>query len=403
MGSACGRSPGSSGVESDRASTPVSRGRARVQAGDDGPVVRAGSDEDGRAGRDLEALDLREPGNGLIDGRDLAGRRDPQERVAPVGALDREDPAVVRERVRRAAEDPGGVAELRLHRRQVARGAVEAVGAIEGVQVPPAGLVRDVVQDAVGAPGGLHDRDPGAAGDGPGGAERAVGEHLGDAEAGRVPGHARQVPLEPGEARAVGRRARRGDEVRARHDHPAGAIGAVEGDRDELVDDEVRAVGLVRVVGLAHRVEAVARGVEAHVREPAAVRRRQGDRLGEAAGVEPPQPAVLGGRGDDPATVDGIRAAAVLVDPVADGERGGRQLVRRAVGRVAQQRPPAALGRPRLEPVDVVAVEPRLGQRDRRRRHELDVDRGAPAPEGRRLDRSPIVVAMAPRVVHARS
>ena len=116
MGSACGSTPGSSGVASDRASTPVGRPVDGVQAGDHGAVVRAGADQHRRPVRDLEPLDLAER---RVHGFDGTVRRDPHERVAAVGAGHGQDPAVVGERVRRAAEDPGGVAELRLHRRQV--------------------------------------------------------------------------------------------------------------------------------------------------------------------------------------------------------------------------------------------------------------------------------------------
>ena len=295
-----------------------------------------------------------------------------------------------------------------VHRRDVPRRPIEPAGSVQREQVPPARLVGHEVQRAVRTPGRLHDRAARAAGDRPRSPEGAVLAHLGDLEPRRVPGHVRLVPLEPRERAAVRRRPRRGIEVGAAHEHPSRAVGAVECDRHQLVDHEVRAVGLGGVVGLAHRVEAIATGIESHVGESPRVRRRQRDRIGGAVRVESPQAPVLGRGHDDPPAIDHVGAAAVLVDAIADRERVGRDLAGRAVGRVAEQRAAAALCGAGLEPVDVVAVEPRLAERDRGPGDELDVDGRWPAAVRRGRGRVRVVPVMAvvvgamPFVVHAR-
>ena len=94
--------------------------------------------------------------------------------------------------------------------------------------------------------------------------------------------------------------------------------------------------------------------------------------------VDAVQAAVGEVREDDEAIVDRVGAAAVLVDPGADVDRRGRQVGGGAVGRRADEDPPPAFGRPRLEPVGVVAVEPRLGQADDVADEVVDADRRRP-------------------------
>ena len=339
---------------------PGRLGRRRVHAQDDASVVGAGHDRHAVVAGHAQPLELRER---RLERRDGPIRLDAQETVGAVAARDGQDGAVGTERVRRPPEDPGGIAQLGVHRREVAGRAGDPVRAVERVQVPPARLVRDGVQDTRRAPRRLDHADARAAGHGAG-ARRASRRRGPPPTRSRtaVPGHVRQVPLQPGERPSVRRRARARDEVRPAHEDPARAVGAVEGQRHDLVDHESRVVGPVGIVRLADRVQAREPGVEPEVRvAPRALRR---DRLGlrEPVGVQPVQAAVGLRRRHHPSAVDGVRAAAVLVDAVAHLERERRQLRRPPVEPVAEQRPPAALGRAALQPVDVVPVEPRLGR-----------------------------------------
>ena len=122
-----------------------------------------------------------------------------------------------------------------------------------------------------------------------------------------------------------------------------------------------------RVVRLADGVQPVARGVEPHVGVAATAPSGVIATGSAARGVEPVQPPVRRDGGDDRSAVPtSVRAAAVLVDAVPDVERRGRDLAGCTVRAVPEQRPPAALGGPALEPVDVVAVDRRLADADRR-------------------------------------
>jgi len=99
----------------------------------------------------------------------------------------------------RLAEHPLRHAELRRHRRQRLRRAID-----QTVEIPPTASVRNEVERAVRREGGLEHRLPRAAGDparrrGPAGAVE-----LGDIERGRVPRHVGVVPAEPREAITVG-------------------------------------------------------------------------------------------------------------------------------------------------------------------------------------------------------
>ena len=229
------------------------------------------------------------------------------------------------------------------------------------------------MQDAGRAPLRLGDGDAGAAGHGHRLAEGPVRVEVGNPQPGGVPWHLRQVPLQPREAAPVRRGARRRDEVRPRDDDPARvpitgvaiAGGAVrEPDRDQDV-----AHGLCAIVGgvmvLADRVQDLANRVRAQVRVPRRAGRREGLGRRDPVGVEHPQPSIRERRRDDPAAIHDVAAAAVLMDGVADVERCRRDLAGHPVRRVAQQRPPSALDRAALQPVDVVAVDRGLCERDR--------------------------------------
>ena len=114
-------------------------------------------------------------------------------------------------------------------------------------------------------------------------------------------------------------------------------------------------------VVLADRVETPPDGVQPQVGvAPRAVRGDRHGRLG--ARIEPVEPPIGEVGEDDDATDHDVRPAAVLVDPRADVERRRGQLRGRAVGGGPDEDPPAILGRPALEPEDVVAVDPRLGE-----------------------------------------
>ena len=227
-----GSTPASSGIARDRASTPVGRPvtgfRRATTAPSCGPAPISTAVPSG----DLEPLDLAERRVHGFDGTSRASIRTSASR--PSARATARIAAVVEERVRRAAEDPCGIAELRLHRRQVPGAAPSRPAvAVEREQVPPARrLVRHEVQHAVGAPGRLDDRDVRAAGDRPRGAERhRPSATSADPQADRVPGHVGVVPLEPGQRPAIGRRPGRGVEVGPGHEQLPGAVRSVERDR----------------------------------------------------------------------------------------------------------------------------------------------------------------------------
>ena len=82
------------------------------------------------------------------------------------------------------------------------------------------------------------------------------------------------------------------------------------------------------------------------------------------AGIEPVEPPVGEVREDDHAAGHDVRPTAVFVDAAPDVERRRGQVGGRAVGGGAHEDPPSALGRPALDPEDVVTIDRRLGQGD---------------------------------------
>ncbi len=179
------------------------------------------------------------------------------------------------------------------------------------------------------------------------------------------------VPLEPGQPVTGRRQAWRGDKVRAAHEDRRGRL-AIEGHGDQLVPW----LTLARMV-LANREEAAPRGVEADVGVAVRSGRRDRDRLSRAR-IDPVQPSVAELGIDDDAAGHRVRPAAVLVGARPDVGRGWRQLRRLATGLAADEDPPAAVCGTALDPVQVVAVEPRLAQQDRLLDDLLDHDRRAP-------------------------
>ena len=138
----------------------------------------------------------------------------------------------------------------------------------------------------------------------------------------------------------------------------------------------------IDAVILADREEPAPGTVEAQVAVAVRTLGGDGDRRVDAR-VEAVQPAVDEVGEDDGPAGDDIRAPAVLVDPRSDVERRRGQVDRRPVAGTPDQDAPAGLGGSSLDPVDVVAVDPRLGQPDDVRDEIVDADRRDPAPERR--------------------
>ena len=362
------------GVERHRARPAQHAGHGqglRVEARHDGRIGRGTGqgDQAGRRGpqrvelgvRDLELADAPVAGN-------------VEETVGPAQAAHRRDGAVGQEPVRRSIEDPGRVGELGLHRRQ----RLEPWALDDPVQVPPAAPVADQVERPVRSPLGLDDRLVRPAGGQRRLAERAVGLDAGDAQAGRVPGHVRVVPLEPAQARAVRCLARRRHEVGTGHEDDR--VAAVERDGDDRVDHGL-VVALAGRMILADRVEPASCEIGPQVGVAPRTGRRDRDGLG-GAGVEPVQPSVGEVGEDDDPTADDVRAPAVLVGARPDVERRRGQVGRRAISRGADEHAPTGLRRATLEPVHVVAVDPGLAEHDDVADDVIDPDQRLPRPVG---------------------
>ena len=182
------------------------------------------------------------------------------------------------------------------------------------------------------------------------------------------------VPGEPGQAVALGREARRGEEVVA-VDEDGGFALAVERQRDDRVD---RLAGTTVI--LADRQQAPATRVEAQVGETLGALGRDRDRWLGPIGRLAVEAAVREVREDDRPRGDGQGAAAVLVDAVADVEARRGDVADNAVRREADDGASPLLGRSALEPQDVATVDPDLREGGRAAQHVLDADRRRPAP-----------------------
>ncbi len=257
--------------------------------------------------------------------------------------------------------------------------------AVPAVEAEPLARLRGDDERAVRQPARLGRPGRGIAGDDAAGARHAVGVEPGDDALRPVPGQVRVVPAEPGQAGPVGRETRRGEEVapldERAHGAPVGRGAPVEGDRDDRVGalprpgvvladgQEARPARVEREVGVAEgslRRERRRRSVGSHEQEPAG--REVGDDE-EAAGGE-------------------VGPAAVLVDARPDVHPRRADVLRRAPRPQADERRPAAVLGPALEPEQVVAVPARLGEPDEAGHERLGRDRGAPAAVGR--DRSSV-------------
>ena len=250
-------------VEGHRAGPAEHAGRRQglgIEPDDDARIAgRPGHHEDARSAGPHH-VELRER---RLDLPDQVAGRDVDQAVLPLAPGHRGDRAVREEPVGRAPEDPGRVGELRLHRGE----GLEARAVHQAIEVPPPAAVRDEVEDAVGTPFGLRDRLVGAAGREVRLPERPIGGDRGDAQPGRVPGHVRVVPLEPGDPVAGRCDPWRGDEVRTGHEDVRVTL-PVHGDGDDLV---------ARL--------ALAGVVLAHGHEPATGARR---RAGPRTAMDPP-------------------------------------------------------------------------------------------------------------------
>ena len=227
------------------------------------------------------------------------------------------------------------------------------------------------MEDAVGRPLRLGDRFIKAPSRQDGLVEGAVGAEGRSSKPGAVPGHVRVIPFQPGEPAAVGGQARRRQEVRA-DDQDVGRGRPIERDRHD------RGPGFAwAAVILANGENHQSSRIEPQVREPPGLVGRDRDGLGVAR-VQSIQPPVREVGEHDHAARHGVRAAAVFVDPGPHVEWRRGQVGHRPVGRKADEDAPAALGWARLKPVDLVTVEPRLGQADHMTDHVVDPDRGRP-------------------------
>ncbi len=303
---------------------------------------------------------------------DLAGevaRGDVDDPVPTAATGDRGDRAVGQEAVGGAIEHPGRLRELRVHRRE----RLEPRAVDEPVEVPPPAPIAYEMQHPVWRPLGLDDRLVQAARRQVRGIEIAVAPDRGDPQAGRVPRHVRVVPLEPGEPGPVRRQTGSGEEVGAFDEDPRRPF-AIEGH----VDDRRDGLAIAAVI-LAHGQEPAAPAVEPQVGVAVVTLGRDGLGL-RAARVQAVQPAVSPVREDDRATGHRVRAAAVFVDARPDVERRARHVLGRAVGRAPHEDAPAGFGGPALDPVDLVAVDPRLTEPDRIAEQVLDAERRRPAP-----------------------
>ena len=158
----------------------------------------------------------------------------PQPHLAP--AVQHREPAVAQDRVRALTELPERARELLLGRVEGLRRLADQAHLVE---VPPARPVGDHVQAGRVAPQGRQNRFLHAALDQPAPAGHAILDRC-HPQLGPVPGHARMVPADPGQALAV--RGRRGErvEVRAGDKLADGRgirrRGAVERDADDGPD-----------------------------------------------------------------------------------------------------------------------------------------------------------------------
>ena len=343
--------------------------RVRIEPRHDRWFARRASDGHDPGWTSDEALELRVR---RLDLADEVARSDVDKVIATVVPGNGGDRSFRGERVRRPPEDPGRIGELRGYRSECVEGrAVE-----QPVQVPPARSIRDEMDDAVGGPLRLGDRLFGAARDQDRLAQRAIRVDRGHPEATGVPGHVRVVPLQPGDTTAARGDPGRGQEVGAEQQHRR-RLQAVDRDRN----DRGHRLPVVAVV-LPDGQEPPARGIGPQVGiSPLTFGRDCHGRI--RTRIDPVEPSVGEVREHhDPAGHD-IGAAAVLVDPGADIEGRRGHIGDGPVHGRSDQHATAALGRAPFEPVDVVAIDPDLGETDGIADDIVDPDRRDPGSKRR--------------------
>ncbi len=246
-------------------------------------------------------------------------------------------------------------------------------------------------------PVGLRDGLPGAAGDGPGVVQGAVGADVGEDQFGAVPRHAGMVPGEPGRVSPVGREPRPGHEPvpvvgEFAYGAPVLGGGAVQryGGQDTAhVGGPVTGELLQHAPHLAPlRPEQRLRPAQAgahrgHGRE----RTRLAARVAAVEALvgevhEDQQRPVLAGQG-------GPRVSAVLDDAAAHVPRRGQHRLLPAVGVPPHQGAPAALAGARLGPPHLVADEAHVLRVPVVRGGQGRVDRRGPGPVRQRPHRLP--------------
>jgi len=126
---------------------------------------------------------------------------------------------------------------------------------------------------------------------------------------------------------------------------------AVERNRGDGVDRLRGAGGVV----LEHAEQPVSAAVDAEVGIAQVARR--GDRRGLRPRIEPVKPSALEVGEPHRPGVDDVRRAAVLVDAVAHVVWSADDVLSRAVASLPHQDLAAALLRPSLEPVEVIAAD----------------------------------------------
>ncbi len=179
------------------------------------------------------------------------------------------------------------------------------------------------------------------------------------------------VPFEPSEPPAVRRKAGRGEEVRARHERHGRTIPV------EWHGDDGGAGLPFTLVVLADGEDAASAKIDPEVR--VAHRALGGDRDRRLSfRIQPIEAAVGEVREDDDAARHGVRATAVFVDAAPDVEWRRRKVARRPVGGRPHEDSPSAFDRTRLQPVRLVAVDPRFRETDDVADHIVDADRRRP-------------------------
>ena len=161
------------------------------------------------------------------------------------------------------------------------------------------------------------------------------------------------IPLGPHDTVVIGGNSRRAVEVAA-----GGYDICVAGRRVNRYDFVGGFIAIIGV-GFSHAEKELAVRCQREVGESHAARDRRAirQRLDRTVGVLPVDALVYPVGQVDRAVSDGIRSAAVLVHGVAHVEAWRRERVHLTLGVPAHHDDPPALGRSRIEPVDIITVD----------------------------------------------